>query len=383
MVTFAAFLNTMLYSSILVLIVWLATRKARFIQTIGVSTLLILLLLLSIRIIFPFEFPFTQEIYSRKIMTTINSMLQRIGLIPNETFFDTLWLIAGIIALWKIAKLIRDYVHLRKIVSILAQDDTPETQNALSHLSTEKPLPRNLKVIRSSITYIPMVLGYMKPVIILPMRTLSEKETYYILKHELQHLYKKDTIKKLVLEILCGIYWWFPVISILLKRLCATLIEYYVDSSVTNLLGERERIEYLNCILQVAKDKGNVPQSSLPLGLTFIAGKRYDDKGLTKRFDLVLKFQKYPSKIFTKVTGLGFAIILLFFSVAFVIQPHYDVPEENENSFVLEDVYLVKNEAGIYIIYDKNGQKKGQIDTLIEPFTSLPIYEQERNTVKK
>ena len=67
-------------------------------------------------------------------------------------------------------------------------------------------------------------LGAFKPVIFL-QKKYAEGELYWILKHEMIHIVRNDLLVKLLLEFVCCLHWFNPLIYLLeykLKYLCET-----------------------------------------------------------------------------------------------------------------------------------------------------------------
>src|SRR5699024_2414213 len=82
-----------------------------------------------------------------------------------------------------------------------------------------------------------------------------------------------------------------------------------------------------------------------------------------KRADLVLNtpYQQKYNRIIPVVT-LIITIAVFIFSYSFIIQPHYDAPEDeivtnqSATEFTSEDSYLVENPDGTYILYHDNNR---------------------------
>lgn len=353
MITLASVLNTLLYSNILVLVIWLATKNARSIQAIGVSTLLITMFLILIRAFFPVELPITYAFNSDTILPFVNRILKE----PAFSSLSILQLLLMIIGLGVVIRLFfitRNYYHIKKSIAHIKANDEIKVQDALAKLITERPLPKRLNVISSCITSVPIVLGYRNPVIILPDSNFTAEETYYILRHELQHIYNGDLWKKLILELLTCLYWWFPVISIAFRRMFTAILEYQADLSATKSFAEGDRIRYLECVLRVSKASKKQPYLPLPLGMS--GNKHFDNKLLTKRFLLVLD-RDVQTKRSLRIAGILLSGFLLLTSFLFVIQPYHSEPLEPDGSIRLtaDNAYIIENGDSTYDIYLNDG----------------------------
>ncbi len=58
----------------------------------------------------------------------------------------------------------------------------------------------------------PMIIGFRMPVLVLPKEKYTSEELYFILKHELIHLKRRDVYKKFLFVIANGVHWFNPLI---------------------------------------------------------------------------------------------------------------------------------------------------------------------------
>lgn len=64
----------------------------------------------------------------------------------------------------------------------------------------------------------PMIIGFRMPVLVLPKEKYTSEELYFILKHELIHLKRRDVYKKLLFVIANGVHWFNPLIWLMLRN---------------------------------------------------------------------------------------------------------------------------------------------------------------------
>lgn len=64
----------------------------------------------------------------------------------------------------------------------------------------------------------PMLIGFFRPVIVLPKEEYSRDELFFILKHELIHLKRHDVWLKLLLVTAKGMHWFNPVVWLMQKE---------------------------------------------------------------------------------------------------------------------------------------------------------------------
>jgi bla regulator protein blaR1 len=85
----------------------------------------------------------------------------------------------------------------------------------VQQISRQLKLRRTVKLVESSLATVPMVIGYFKPVILMPIGTingLSHSEVNAILAHELAHVYRNDFIINIFLSIIEVLFYFNPAV---------------------------------------------------------------------------------------------------------------------------------------------------------------------------
>ena len=117
----------------------------------------------------------------------------------------------------------------------------------LRTVSTSLNLSRNIQALISSTTYSPMILGFLKPILILPAEHYKPEELTFILKHELIHVKRHDNYYKLILLISSAFHWFNPVIYRMVKE--ATIdLELSCDQEVIKDSSFSQRKAYTETI---------------------------------------------------------------------------------------------------------------------------------------
>lgn len=94
----------------------------------------------------------------------------------------------------------------------------------------------------------PMVVGFLEPVLILPEVRYSSEELYFILKHELVHLKRRDVYMKLLLVAANAVHWFNPFIWIMQKEATVDM-ELSCDERVTQGTDYEVRKAYTETLL--------------------------------------------------------------------------------------------------------------------------------------
>lgn len=85
-------------------------------------------------------------------------------------------------------------------------------------LSKELCIRQHIYVIVYHKAESPMVIGFFRPMVVLPDMQYSKQELYFILKHELVHLKRKDVCLKLLIIVANAVHWFNPIVWIMQKE---------------------------------------------------------------------------------------------------------------------------------------------------------------------
>ncbi len=278
-----------------------------------IKIIYICIVLSMFRMLVPIEFFFSHTVSIPLILPYVHSMLE----IP--LFQGHLNLKEFLLLIWFTGALVKGYIILHKYQSlkkILMM--VPEIQSGeLSHILSEMHLSKNdVRIIKLDGVF-PCITGLLHPVIILPDIDADKKEMLYILNHELLHYIHHDLWFKAAGELMSIIYWWNPVI-IILNRQINFLTEIKDDMALTAQMNERQKIEYLQCMIGIVQ-KIKVSKADFSLGLA------ENNIGLLeKRIFLIFDQRR-------KATKSRIALLLFLLSLAshwLTFEPRYPIPPD-------------------------------------------------------
>ena len=147
-------------------------------------------------------------------------------------------------------------------------------------LKKELGIKDNLPIVKHDNTESPMVLGFIKPLLVLPEEQYSSEEMFFILKHELVHCKRKDVYAKFILIVANALHWFNPFIWIMRKE-AAVDMELSCDERVTRGVDYAVRKAYTETLLSTLHK--NVARKTA-LSTQFYGGKRI----MKKRFRNIL-----------------------------------------------------------------------------------------------
>lgn len=119
--------------------------------------------------------------------------------------------------------------------------------------SLSMALDRKVYLRFSADINVPLVMGWRRPLIILPIHlgTLTSTEIIdAVLLHELTHIVRKDVLRRLGWRVCTCIYWWNPLAWIAARR-TATLQEVVCDGYCASSMANRQ--SYIGALFEVAK----------------------------------------------------------------------------------------------------------------------------------
>lgn len=107
----------------------------------------------------------------------------------------------------------------------------------------------------------PMLIGFMKPMIILPERSYSQQELLLILRHELVHHRQHDLWYKLVLLAANAVHWFNPLVYLLIGQANRD-VEQVCDEKVVANQDMAYRKAYSMTILQAMSNNRGIALST-------------------------------------------------------------------------------------------------------------------------
>ncbi len=129
---------------------------------------------------------------------------QQLSLIVN------VWLIGF---LFFSVKMTGGFIQLRQLRH---QDNFPAgalLQNKLNQLIRRSPFQRSVKVMESALVKVPVLLGHLKPLILIPIGTinlLTEEEMEAVLAHELAHIIRRDFSMNIFFTFVEILFYYHP-----------------------------------------------------------------------------------------------------------------------------------------------------------------------------
>ena len=112
----------------------------------------------------------------------------------------------------------------------------------------ELALPPKVRAVWSPEAETPMMLGVVRPLLVLPDRVVDGDALDVVLRHELCHLRRRDVIYKTLMLLVSAVYWFNPVVW-LMAREAGRNVELCCDDEVLKDADRAERRRYGEVLL--------------------------------------------------------------------------------------------------------------------------------------
>lgn len=347
-------LMTIWWSSVLIVLFYFLRTRTGLLHVCSISTVILLYLFCAIRIVLPIELSWTYVVSGGEVYNVIYSVLAyKIGFARLYELFFVIWMIGTLCIL-------SGYLIMYHRVIIYIRSIQKAECKACRQILDELDKGKRIEVIKTTAVKSPCCLGVFKKRILLPDKEYNRDELRYILLHEYTHLCNNDILLMVLIKVLCGIYWWNPVVYLLRKELNQSM-EIRCDLSVAGHLNENERADYLSVMLDTFRESRKTNKLVGVAGLV-----ESHPESLLERFQIVADMGVVQKNRANMFAGL-MMLLLLTVSYSFILQSKYETPvSEIETD---KDVYEV-DEENSYII------KQGDTYILHTASTEIIISEE-------
>lgn len=228
--------------------------------------------------------------------------IQPRALLKSPGLLLAVWLIGA--ALW-FTRYTAGYIRFRRVLTRTMETTDGSTARIYKQVNGSNS-PR---LFASAYVKTPMLLGLIRPLIVLPRGGFSEESARNVLRHELTHYRRGDLYVKWFFVCVASLHWFNPLMP-LFRRELDRVCELSCDEQVLARMEPDQRRSYGETLLDLAANR------ALPAGVvatTFATEKR----ALKERLEHIMKF-KYKSRA---ILALSIAAVLLVGLLALAAAP--------------------------------------------------------------
>ena len=271
---------------------------------------------------------------------------------PSVTGYILLGIwIVGMLAMMILV--IKSSLRLRTIKKSALPLQNSKVRRLYNKCLNEMKITRNIPVYSTAFLKSPIIVGFLKPCIYLPIHLISdyhESDMRYMLLHELQHYRHKDAIANYLMNFAGVLYWFNPFVWFALREMRNDR-EVACDTSVLKMLEEDDYEDYGNTLINFIE---KVSFSPFP----FAANLSGNMKQIKRRIINIASYEK-PT-FYKKLKGMTAFILTTvlimgltpFISTYAADESHYQWKSSSENiSYVDFSKYFGKYE-GSFVLYD-------------------------------
>lgn len=159
-----------------------------------------------------------------------------------------LWLwVAVSLVLWNVWRLLR----CRRLIEQAGNKVNSRLQQIAEEEARLAGIGGEIRLLASPLAQSPMLVGFFRPTILLPLEHLPDSDARFILAHELTHFRRKDLWKKLLFLMVRCAHWFNPIVY-LLNRDFSRWLETSCDEQVVSSLDRDQRKEYGRLLIDYA-----------------------------------------------------------------------------------------------------------------------------------
>lgn len=212
------------------------------------------------------------------------------------------WLVIAVLAM-----LMRCWIYFYSRHNLLTHAGSCETdvpEELVQRLKKEFRIRRRVRIVQIPDEAHSFTLGIFKPVVFL-QKSYSPEELEYILRHEFIHISRGDLLVKMLMQLVCCLHWFNPLVYCLNRRLDRAC-EQACDERVTRDMSEDECVDYAHLIVRSMRESGKQPKRKM-FFMSFLAS---NEKFAEERIRIIMNKRKI--KLWEKIVVAGIFGVLVF-----------------------------------------------------------------------
>ena len=235
----------------------------------------------------------------------------------------TLWLMGMVFFLFR---LLGGLIFIQELKIQQHQPLSSKWQTTFQKIHAKFPMKKTVRFVESGLAKTPMVIGYLKPIILFPLGTvnqLTQQEVEAVLAHELAHIYRNDYLLNIIQSFIEIIFYYHPAVWWISANI-RTERENCCDDIAVKICGSS--ITYVKALVILDEI-----QPTPNLAMLFSSDSKNQ---LLNRVKRILNQPQNKFNIMEKFTATCFLLVALFL---FSFSPtKFGANQANENSTKFE-----------------------------------------------
>lgn len=152
------------------------------------------------------------------------------------------------------------YRHLRKRIRGLKDSTEEKILELLESCKKQVRITKEIHLLVGNNSTSPMLVGYIKPKLIIPAYVISEfdlNQLKYVMLHELVHLKHKDILLNWVMMVFRTIHWFNPFLWYIFNQIQRDC-EIACDARVLSICGTGSEIDYGKTLISIAAQRKKI-----------------------------------------------------------------------------------------------------------------------------
>ena len=215
------------------------------------------------------------------------------------------------------------------------------TLNLLSDCAEKLNIKTRVELYRNALITSPIMVGFLRPSIILPIGEMKDKELIYIFTHELIHHKQWDMIYKWLVQFAICVHWFNPFVYLLEKEVNKAC-ELSCDEAVISVLGDEVRHEYGDMLISFLKSNNSYRSSFASVTLSEGAEQ------LKERLGAIMNFKRSSKGI--RILTVVLTLCIIFGAANVGVYPVLASADRSYDNFVYpkeagEDAYHERKQS--------------------------------------
>ena len=331
------------------------------------------ILIILIRMLLPLNFPFAHSIYSYHILPKIMEFTTEPLTTNGLTVQNILVRIWGCVSGLLLIRFLIQYWRVHRYLSLFYIQNNNEWNWLFNICNSYFKKTIKIAIIDKPIS--PAIVGLLNPTLILPnLKYFTKEEVEYICMHEISHFKQRHLWISLLMELICCIHWWNPLMKYL-KKDYMLFLELSNDFNLIQSSANFNSIRYAELIIKTAKQ---ITRENSPYFCSSVNFVVKNQTILTTRINYIInsETQKNSKQIIRSFLGCLFICSAIIFSIFFVPEVSYrqmSPTTEGDITEITKDNAFILKTTTDYRIY-VNDKYFATVTSIPKELEDIPIY---------